>query len=111
MANENIEVGTRAVAKVGRNGVTGRTGGDGTQHPGIGCTRRRKGFVAAQRGEDSGTDTLQCHLPGKRHQRKSPNRQKRQEGEVSTGLTTTYANCSSPNKGAWAFFMQLDFFF
>ena len=147
MANENIEVGTRAVAKVGRNEISveviavengsflvrndaGRefhvahlTVPDeaafceddapnpapecaanqpqkklslfdavvtalqsepaGTaQHPGTGRSCRRKGFVAAQRGKDSGADTLQRHLPGKRHQRKSPNRQKRQKREV-----------------------------
>ena len=56
--------------------------GNGSQHPGTGRSLRRKGFVAAQRGEDSGADALQRHLPGKRHQRKSPNRQKRQKGEV-----------------------------
>ena len=142
MANENIEVGTRAVAKVGRNEISveviavengsflvrndaGRefhvahltvppmpseseeddapnpapecavnrsqkkislfdavvtalqSEPAGTaQHPGTGRSCRRKGFVAAQRGKDSGADTLQRHLPGKRHQRKSPNRQK-----------------------------------
>ena len=52
------------------------------QHPGTGRSCRRKGFVAAQWGKDSGADTLQRHLPGKRHQRKSPNRQKRQKREV-----------------------------